>query len=172
MRRLLVALVLVGLSVLGGDALAHGDLESADPKPNRHLRNPPDVIALRFVEPPTDDSDFEVRDGCREEVLAQVAREGPDARLEIDGGAPGRWKVTYRVVSSVDGHLVQGSYAFHVGNKKPCEPQPEESDEIGEAAPPIANDDGDEGGGFPVVPALIGAGVVGAAVVVRLVMGR
>jgi hypothetical protein len=131
-----------------------------------HLRKSPPTIDLVFAEPRTADSNFKVSDGCRKDVLAGVSGEGPNARLQIDDGAPGAWKVTYRVVSSVDGHLVQGSYRFHVGNKKPCRPEP--SDEVGEAAPPVDNDDG----GFPVAPVAIGVGVVGAAVVIRMLMAR
>jgi hypothetical protein len=128
------------------------------------------MIDLVFAEPPTADSKFEVSDGCNEDVLAEVTGEGPNARLHIDGGAPGRWKVAYRVVSSIDGHLVRGKYSFHVGNKKPCdiEPEPEPSDGDDEAAAP----DDDDGGGVPFAPVAIGLGVVGAAVAIRMLMAR
>jgi methionine-rich copper-binding protein CopC len=162
-----VSLVIGGVIVAGGSALAHGDLRRADPEEGVHLRKLPKVVELSFAEPPTADSRFEVLDGCRQDVLAEVSGEGPDARLELDEGAPGRWKVSYRVVSSVDGHLVRGSYSFHVRNKKPCEPEPEASDDIGEAASPIEPED-EEGPGFPLIPALIGAGVVGGAVLIRV----
>lgn len=162
-----VYLVALGVIAMSGSALAHGDLERADPEARVHLRKPPPVIDLEFVEPPTADSKFEVSDGCREDVLAEVTGEGPNARLQIDGGAPGRWSVSYRVVSSVDGHLVRGRYSFHVGNKKPCGPEP--GDDVGEAAPRVENDDG---GGFPLAPVAIGLGVVGAAVVIRMLMAR
>lgn len=159
--------VIAGLIATCGHAAAHGELDKATPGAGRHVGKAPEVIELDFAEPPTPDSKFEVTDGCRDDVLAQVSGEGPNARLEVSGGAPGRWKVSYRVVSSVDGHLVRGSYSFHVGNKKPCNPVPSPT----LAAPPVAGDD--DGGGFPATPVLIGgAAVLALAVVIRLISAR
>ena len=170
--KLLFALSLgAGIALVPGAAMGHGDLERSDPGRGVHLRRAPKSVELSFAEPPTADSNFEVTDGCRDDVLAEVVGEGPNARLVIDGGRPGRWKVMYRVVSSVDGHLVRGSYSFHVGNKKPCEPEPEPTDEVGEAAPPMANDD-PQSGSFPTIPVLVGLGVVGAAVAIRVMAAR
>lgn len=159
--------VIAGVAAICGPAWAHGDLRKAKPEAGRHLRKPPQVIELDFAEPPTADSEFEVKDGCRDNVLGQVSGEGPNAVLGVDGGAPGRWTVSYRVISSVDGHLVRGSYSFHVGNKKPCEPVASPT-----LAAPADGDDGDEGG-FPATPVLIGgAAVFALALGIRLISAR
>ncbi len=132
------------------------------------MRKPPATIELDFAEPPTADSVFEVTDGCNENVPVSVGGEGRNAILSVDRGAPGRWKVSYRTVSSVDGHLVAGSFSFHVGNKRPCrepEPGPTETVDVGAPGP---TGDGDDGSGLPIVPiALAGVAIVGVALVIR-----
>ena len=169
MHRLLLATVVL-VALTPSSAFAHGDLERSDPERGDHVNKPPKTIELDFAEPPTAESRFEVTDGCKENVLASIGGEGPHAVLEIEGGAPGRWKVSYRTVSSIDGHLVSGKFSFHVGNKRPCvEPDPSETVDIGAPGPPISND---EGAGLPVVPiALAGVGIVGIALLIRRMGG-
>ncbi len=163
-------LLTLALSMLltSGVARAHGDLERSDPERGDHVRRSPIAIELDFAEPPTPESRFEVIDGCKQNVLASIGGEGSHAVLSVDGGAPGRWRVSYRTVSSIDGHLVEGSFGFHVGNKRPCdppEPGPTATDDLGTAVPPI---DDDDGGGVPVVPiALAALGIVGVAWMIR-----
>lgn len=165
-RLLLSALAVVVLFPEG--ALAHGDLERSDPERGDHVRKPPKTIELDFAEPPTAESRFEVTDGCKENVPVEVGGEGPHAVLAVEKGAPGRWEVDYRTVSSIDGHLVTGSFTFHVGNKRPCDtPEPDASEtvDIGTGTPPISSD---EGGGVPVVPiALAALGIMGVAWMIR-----
>lgn len=171
MRPIPLLVLICALAVIPlNTASAHGDLERSDPERGDHERKPPRTIALDFAEPPTADSNFEVTDGCRENVLAGVSGEGPNAVLQIDGGAPGRWKVEYRTVSSVDGHLVEGSFSFHVGNKtEPCEepaPDPSATVDIGAPGPRLENEDGD--GGLPLLPiGLAGVGIVAVALLIR-----
>lgn len=168
-RAPLFVVVLAAALATSGSALAHGDLKRSDPERGDHVPRSPKTIELDFAEPPTAESRFEVTDGCKENVPASVGGEGPHAVLAIDGGAPGRWKVSYRTVSSIDGHLVSGSFSFHVGNKRPCvEPEPSETVDLGAPEPPI--DDADSG--LPIVPiALAGVGIVGAALLIRRMGG-
>lgn len=173
MRRvLLVTLVIAAL--WPGNAFAHGDLKRSDPERGDHVRKPPDTIELDFAEPPTADSRFEVTDGCGEDVQLAVSGEGPHAVLDVADGAPGLWRVTYRTVSSVDGHVVSGAFRFHVGNRGSCRvpplrgAEPSETVDIGAPGPPISNDDG----GLPIVPiALAGVGIVGVALLIRRMGG-
>ncbi|HEV3472966.1 MAG TPA: copper resistance protein CopC, partial [Actinomycetota bacterium] len=92
--------------------------------------------------------------------------EGRNPILSVERGAPGRWKVKYRTVSSIDGHLVAGSFSFHVGNKRPCrEPEPGPTATVDVGAPGPSDDDDS---GLPIVPAaLAGAAIVGVALVIR-----
>ncbi|HEV3473504.1 MAG TPA: copper resistance protein CopC, partial [Actinomycetota bacterium] len=66
MRRLLLFASVVAVLLQGSEAAAHGDLQRSDPERGDHVRKPPTTIALDFAEPPTDDSVFEVTDGCNE----------------------------------------------------------------------------------------------------------
>ncbi len=167
MRRLALLTFAISMLLTSGVARAHGDLDRSDPERGDHVRKAPDAIELDFAEPPTEESRFEVTDGCKENVLASVGGEGPHAVLAIEGGAPGRWTVDYRTVSSIDGHLVEGSFGFHVGNKRPCgspEPVPGATDGVGAAVPPNDNN----GGGIPLVPiALAALGITGVAWMIR-----
>jgi methionine-rich copper-binding protein CopC len=173
-RRLaLLALVFV---VVPAPAFAHGDIESTAPADGDHVIDPPTEVRIDFTQPPTADSKFEVADGCDRDVLAGVEGEGPNAVLRIEeGGSTGAWEVRYRVISATDGHLTRGNFSFLVGRGplRCDEPAPPDSTEVASPVPPeAAGDDGTNGDGFPVVPVLIGGGVIVAlAVAVRMLSG-
>lgn len=132
-------------------------------------------MSIQFTEAPTADNRFEVIDGCGDDVLAQVGGEGTNAELAVSGGRPGKWRVTYNVISSEDGHNSRGAFGFTVAGKRDCsdpEPAATDSPEIGSPPPPIAHDDADPAS-FPVLPVLIGGGaIVALAAAVRIFSAR
>ena len=166
----LVSAVLL-LAFLGGAAQAHGDLDVTFPKAGSKVGAPIDHLAITFTEAPTSDSAIKVLDGCGGNVVDRLEIEDRVAHVYTAGGQPGKWKVSYRTISSVDGHLVKGSYGLRVSGEPDCS-APKKDD--GPDNPPRAGGNGepppddDEGSSFPTVPVVLGSAVViGAALLIR-----
>lgn len=166
-----VALVLAGICAPAG---AHGDIQASDPAPDSRVRRAPRSVAITFTEAPTAQAILDVRDGCRRNVAQGVEVADATATVRVATGQPGKWRVSYRVISALDGHQTQGSYTFRVAGRRDCnpdeptpEPDPEDTGGDPEAAP---TDDGDDtsGSGAPVIPIALGAvGVVVLALILR-----
>jgi methionine-rich copper-binding protein CopC len=174
----ILAVVAVAV-VLGapGAALAHGDVETTDPADGDHVVQPPTEVEITFGQPPTADSKFEVEDGCDQDVLADVRRDGATVALQVSpGGSTGSWMVRYRVISATDGHLTRGNFAFLVGRGPLlCDDDEPEIDETpGGRSPGGGAAAGDsDGSDFPIVPVVVGGGVILAlAVAVRMMSAR
>lgn len=101
-------------------ALAHANLVEATPKQGGKMRAPPERVELRFSEPV--DAAFDpvaVRDAAGDRVDEGDGRVDPeDARVVLanleelpEGSYTVRWRVT-----SIDGHVVEGSYGFTVAD--------------------------------------------------------
>jgi methionine-rich copper-binding protein CopC len=154
-------------------AWAHGDAITTVPAAGDRVRSLPKFVEIDFTEPPTQDSHYEVIDGCGDDVLAAVSGDGNLRHLSLAGGEPGKWKVTYRVISATDGHPTRDRFSFRVAGSKDCrEPAPgdDETPDIGEAGAPIESDDGS---GFSAGPILIGgAAILILAVVIRVLASR
>ena len=99
-------------------ALAHANLVEASPRPGGEVSKPPERVELRFSEPV--DAEFDpvvVRATGGARVDAHDARVDPeDARVVLanlqklpEGSYTVKWRVT-----SIDGHVVEGRYAFAV----------------------------------------------------------
>lgn len=178
LRTIAPGLMMLIVLALMGPASAHGDLQATEPERGSSVNNAPRTVRITFTEPPTADGRFGVRDGCGDAVLAAVGRDGREAELGVDGGEPGRWKVTYRVISSLDGHSTGGSFSFRVKGKQDCsDPQPAATDgttagDDGMAAERPLSDSDEAGGGFPIIAILLGGVVVLGAIVVRVVASR
>lgn len=108
-----VALVLLAV----GSAAAHGGLTFSNPAPNAALLVAPREIELVFSEPidPTlssislfDEAALPVA-GVGTLVLDAT---GLNVRVALPALEPGLFTVAYRTTSAVDGHVVEGSYAF------------------------------------------------------------
>lgn len=118
-RSLAGAAVAAALLSTPGVALGHAELTSATPAPNGSVATSPESVDLRFTEtidPATAaiellDSQGRTVEGVGTTTVAVDAL-GLSATLP-DLGA-GVYTVSYRVVSSVDGHATEGLYAFLV----------------------------------------------------------
>lgn len=110
--------------VLAQPVLAHGDLRSARPEVGSTVPRMPRHISIDFTEGPTGRPEIGIVDGCRRPVAARVTRaEEGQVRVAVDRTAqPGKFTVSYRIVSAVDGHPSEGSYKFTVAGKRDCSP--------------------------------------------------
>ena len=154
LRMLATALVIVGITVTGtGQALAHTVLTASDPPANATLSAGPSRVSATFNEEPQTN-------------FAAMTVVGPDGNLwssgdpEVHGevvsvamrplGPSGTYTVNYRVTSD-DGHVVSGSWAFTVTVPSTGSPGP--------AATGTA-----ESHRIPLWPFIVGVGVLIAGV--------
>src|SRR5919202_3371185 len=123
MRSLALAalLLLVTAAEAPAVALAHANLERAEPAAGSALDQPPPQLRLFFSEPL--DSSFsrvQVLDDKREAVDrgdSRVAPDDPRAMLvSLPSSLPnGVYTVSWRTLSAVDGHTVNGAYPLIIG---------------------------------------------------------
>jgi copper transport protein len=111
----------------GGTAEAHAILVRSDPPVNARLQVPPQTVTGFFSEPlDTRLSSMEVVDGTGQRVDAGETVFGPDPAqmsVEIQGEIPpGFYMVIWETLSTIDGHLLKGSYPFTVLNPDGSEP--------------------------------------------------
>ena len=126
MRRALVALIAAaGLAWIATGAVdAHALLVSANPAPNTAVGTSPTSLTLIFTESPDPKlSIVHVLDssGAERSAGSVTAMPGkPDELIVPLTPLPdGVYTVSWRTVSSVDGHVAAGSYAFSVGTAAP-----------------------------------------------------
>ncbi len=165
--------VAVALSLAPAAARAHGDLSATVPEKGSTLRKPIKHLAITFTQAPTTDAVIRVTDGCRRNVVDRVDLEDRVAHVYLRAPQPGKWSVSYRVVSSVDGHESHDRYALTVKGKADCSSEGGDAGDGGnDSGPDAAGDEGpvteDDGSSFPVVPVALGTvAVLGLAFVVR-----
>ena len=154
LRILAATLLIVGISVAGtGQSLAHTVLTASDPPTNATLSAGPSRVSATFNEEPQTN-------------FAAMTVVGPDGNLwssgdpEVHGqvvsvamrplGPSGTYTVNYRVTSD-DGHVVSGSWAFTVTVPS-----------TGSPGPAVASTA--ESHRIPLWPFIVGAAVLVAAV--------
>lgn len=95
---------------------AHGVLEGSTPAHSTVLQTAPERLELRFNEPidPRLSTVALVRDG-RRIPLEPLSGESRKVTYRLPSLPPGLYVVDWRVISTVDGHLTRGSFAFGVG---------------------------------------------------------
>lgn len=99
-------------------AAAHASLENSTPAANAVLTEPPPLVLLDFDEEiETALASIELFDGTGAAVPLgepQKGTDGTQVRVAVPSLEDGLFAVVWRV-TSVDGHVVQGSFAFQVG---------------------------------------------------------
>lgn len=143
-----VALVLAALAILASLVLpagvtAHALLRSSVPAPGATLGRSPEVVALTFTEAPDVRlTSVRVLDaGGTDHVTGQPAADPsePDTVTVPLGELPdGVFTVSWRTVSSVDGHVSAGSFAFGLGVAPPSGPPGPGAGGEGQAGSPAA----------------------------------
>jgi copper transport protein len=127
MRRPLVTALLAGIVLLlaASAASAHAVLRGSDPASGASLPKAPEKVTLTFTEPPDLTlSSIHVLDSTGNAVERGKAAGVPGNRLALAvplGQLPnGAYTVSWRAVSSTDGHLTTGSFAFGIGVQAPA----------------------------------------------------
>ena len=125
MRRLALVLATAAIGAMWlaaatAPANAHAAIESTDPANGELLDRAPSQIVLTFTEPP----DLEltivgVVDGSGASVPTGPPEGAPGAnrevRFRLDPVPDGVYTVTWRTVSTTDGHVTAGAFSFGVG---------------------------------------------------------
>ncbi len=126
MRSLLTAasVALAAAIGLAGVASAHALLSSSDPAVGANLLTAPTAVTLTFTEAPDPRlSSIKVLDAAGASVTAGPAQAVAGAenalRVALKALPKGIYTVSWRTVSSVDGHTAAGSFAFGVGAAPP-----------------------------------------------------
>lgn len=138
---LLAGLACAWIVLACAPALAHANLVEASPPPGGEVSKPPERVELRFSEPVEAEFDpVVVRGAGGARVDAHDARVDPeDARVvlaDLERVPRGTYTVKWRV-TSIDGHVVEGRYAFAVvaaGEDRPPSEDTKDRDTSAEAA--------------------------------------
>lgn len=115
----LAAMALVGIATA---ASGHAGLEASDPAASDVLASAPASVSMTFTEPPDLDlSSVTVLDTNGAEVdVGPIERGSAPRSLRValpDDLGDGVYTVSWRVVSTADGHLTAGAFAFGVGEE-------------------------------------------------------
>src|SRR5437868_7513119 len=109
---------------LASPVLAHALLASSQPAAGANLSSAPTEVVLTFTEAPDSKlSSIQVLGSTGTSVTTgpatAVAGSPSKLRVGLKGLKPGVYTVAWTTVSSVDGHLARGSFAFGVGATPP-----------------------------------------------------
>ena len=125
-RRRPVLWLVVGLGLLAaagplaGTASAHASLVSSAPGNDEVVEQAPREVVLTFDDGVNvDDGGVRVLDPAGEDVAEgspSTTADGTEVRQPVASGPEGTYTVSYRALSD-DGHVISGSYVFHVGRR-------------------------------------------------------
>lgn len=125
-RRRPVLWLVVGLGLLAaagplaGTASAHASLVSSTPGNDEVVEQAPREVVLTFDDGVNvDDGGVRVLDPAGEDVAEgspSTTADGTEVRQPVASGPEGTYTVSYRALSD-DGHVISGSYVFHVGRR-------------------------------------------------------
>ncbi|MBE2270124.1 MAG: copper resistance protein CopC/CopD, partial [Anaerolinea sp.] len=117
-RKLQLFLLVLLLFAFSGSVSAHSNLYRADPPPNAELTVAPELIHLYFteaLEPEFSGITLLREDGTTVETPPATVENFTEMTL-VPGDLPdGLYTVSWRALSSVDGHQTRGIYAFAIG---------------------------------------------------------
>ena len=120
-RGWVIGLMLVGLALLSATPLlAHANLERSDPPVGSILMTAPDIIQLSFTEPLEPRFSGITLLDAGGQLLdlppSVVSVADPTQMSLLPGDLPdGLYTVSWRVLSSADGHATQGAFTFTIG---------------------------------------------------------
>ena len=127
-RSLLRAFPIALLLVLqAGPASAHARYESSNPADKATVSSPPSQVMADFSEPVTSDSYLTVTDPCGEVVSGTSSPSADKVTVSMNGAAAGTYTVYFRVQSTIDSHVTDGTFSFTSSGGSPCpgeEPAP------------------------------------------------
>lgn len=114
----MVAAFCLGLLAVG-PVSAHAELVSSDPEANASMTESPAELSLQFTEPiDLANASVELLDPTQSPVDGigdpAVADQGRTLTVPLPELDPGVYVVRYQVLSTVDGHVTSGSFAFQV----------------------------------------------------------
>ncbi len=120
MRRVVLPFIMILLLIGTSSVSAHANLARSEPPANSALATPPAEIRLYFTEPlEADFSTIRLRDASGtvlELPAAQIDPTDPYQLVLTPGDlSDGIYTVAWRVLSSADGHITQGSFPLTIG---------------------------------------------------------
>ena len=166
----------VWLLLLCSPALAHAELIEAYPADGDTLAESPEQMQLQFTEPIEAAFDpVKVYDQQGNRVDEDDARVDPDdAKVLVEGLEElpnGSYTVEWRV-TSIDGHIVDGTYQFAVAASAEQSPVTTRTDHEGSEEPSSAPQESVEGGSIPTIHLVVLGVVALAMLIVALVRRR
>jgi methionine-rich copper-binding protein CopC len=143
-----VAAVAAVLLLQATPATAHARYEGSSPGDGETVGSPPSQVQADFSEPVTSDSYLEVTDPCGEVVSGASEPVADKVTVSMSGSRSGTYSVYYRVQSTVDSHVTDGSFTFTSSGGDPCpgaEPEPRDGGGNDPGENPGGPGDGSEG---------------------------
>ncbi len=125
-RIIFLSFVIVFLFIVAPNkAWSHSFVVKETPAPNSQLETSPKEVMITFGSKVERDLvSIKIIDDKQQEVTskpAQLSDNQLEIRLELPELSAGTYKVEYYVVSSNDGHPINGSYHFNVANVVPSQ---------------------------------------------------
>jgi copper transport protein len=119
MKRLAAAFALVAALLLPAQALAHANLQRAEPAFRERLQAAPRSVMLRFDQPvQAEPNAIEIKNAFGKLVSGTARSTGFDVRTSVGRLARGAYTVRWHVLSQ-DGHVVSGVFTFGVRANAP-----------------------------------------------------
>lgn len=115
-----MALLLGAVGLFSQSASAHGERESTEPSAGESVKRSPKHVYINLTEAPSEGAEVRVQDGCGDEVPQELVIIERTLHSTLSKGAPGKWQVSYRAVSKVDGHATKDAFSFTVRGQKDC----------------------------------------------------
>jgi len=117
-------LLLLAFAVLAPTAGAHANYYASEPARGARLASPPGQVVVTLsedVDPAGTGLEVRDQDGQRVDRGPTQVETGQTPRLTVQLAeiGPGAYTVTWRSLSSVDGHVTSGSFGFAVGSYEP-----------------------------------------------------
>jgi methionine-rich copper-binding protein CopC/putative copper export protein len=114
--RLLALLVVVTVAALSTAtaAAAHATFTGSEPEAGTLLRTAPDEVVLHFSDPIQDDISEVTVTAPDGERFTDAVNFATVIRVNVDTSARGVYTVEWRTTSSLDGHTIEGDFAFTV----------------------------------------------------------